>query len=220
MISILKYNIINIIQSKCNNPAIDLSGFDFRHQSGIMGRFDLEDQRDIPSPNTNSIAVALHTGTVSYQNMPATTIVDYERFFNDIHCAYYPPNDYVSNIKRVDYLLFSDDQSEFFILNELSQGSTKESDAKRQFIQTIQLWQNVGLLEQLLRQFAHIYCILSMRQKINNTPEGMADSFLEIDKLLSDRKIIKIKTLQKKGIYTIATDTFDKNAIRNLLNLE
>lgn len=152
--------------------------------------FDLVDCKAGASPLVN-----VHQGIVSYVNTNGYTL----RFIRyDEYLSSYNESKYSRGIGRCDYLAFDvDGQFDYFLLNELCEGKlqNKKQDGTNELARTLQFLSGSSRLKNGMASYKQRLCILSIKEQLIQSPEGMADAFNNAVRIippiytLTDRRI-------------------------------
>lgn len=142
----------------------------------VVGKvvFDVVDIRHMGLPMVRDFG----KGYASYLNdkqVYKLRILQYEEFMDAL-------GDVSKGRKRPDLMLYTTDSYSYFIIHELSRGSStnKRKDGKHQLGSTVQLLNRVPEIKKYISSFSHRLCILSGADGAVSTPEGIADAFSEI----------------------------------------
>lgn len=164
--------------------------------------FDIVDLRG----ETGLIKREIGKGEATYYNSKNLSLcfVRYEDFINQFRqCDANGKieKDWSKGMSRPDYIAYdTGDEKEFFIIHELSSGAigNKHKDGKLQLLNTVRLLTSRKAINDVLQNdFKERLCFLSARGCVGYTPNGNADSFMEIYKQLPDPLPIKNKSLEK-----------------------
>ena len=164
--------------------------------------FDLKD-KEIP------FIVGENEGSVTYKNFLSKEVyvTNYEEFVNSL-----PKNVQVGK-KRCDFLVYQEDGSLFFILNELSQSrniDAKESDALYQLQATLECLSDVASIKFKMDSCKYRLCIFSNRVKTIDSPLGMANAFNEAYMTIKQREAVPFEF---EGINKLGFKYFRANLI-------
>jgi len=142
--------------------------------------FDVVDTRD----KGMSVVREFGSGHASYLNdkqLYKLRIVLFEDFMNALGKV-------AKGVRRPDLMLYTTESTSYFIIHELSVGSSanKRKDGKHQLGNTVQLLNRIPKIKQYLSSFTHRLCILSGADGAVETPQGIADAFSEIYRLMPE----------------------------------
>lgn len=196
-------NHLNAIKKNVNGfRPVDIPA-DVPHESTQAECFDLIDKKD---PNITSMGA----GSVTYHNPEKVevNVINYENFLNSLP-------EYISKgLKRPDFIAYdSDSDSNFFIINELSQGkpANKRSDAKTQMHSALKLLMEIDESREFIRKRSHKLCVFSCRSQFPDTPENIADAFGLNAKKLPAKTPIKFQPITKVGFEAFESDIINLN---------
>ena len=99
-------------------------------------------------------------------------------------------------------------QKRCMIIHELSQGNirSKHKDGKTQLLNTVLILSKIPEFQSFLNEFqGRCYCFLSAQGCVEATPDGMADSFLEIYQKLPDPLPINNASITRRGFQAFET---------------
>ncbi|WP_407425079.1 hypothetical protein [Treponema sp.] len=117
--------------------------------------------------------------------------------------------DWTKGLSRPDYIAYdTGDGKDFFIIHELSSGviGNKHKDGKLQLLNTVRLLTSQKSINDVLQNdFKERLCFLSARGCVEYTPNGNADSFMEIYKQLPDPLPINNKLIEKRNFKAFET---------------
>ena len=161
--------------------------------------FDVVDTRHKGLP----VVRAFGEGHATYFNDSHTfklKIIQYEDFLNAL-------GDVSKHIKRPDLMLYTSELKSYFIIHEISIGSSrnKRKDGKHQLGNTIQLFNRIPAIKQYLSTFTNRLCILSGADGAVVTPNGIADAFSEIYHQIADPEPLNCAFCQKGGFDAFIT---------------
>ena len=176
--------------------------------------FDIVDTKN----NPGGIVRQANSGQATYYNGDEAhtyrlKFVKYEEYIDQFKkpamVAGGKDNDWCKGASRPDYLCYSVDDSEHFIIHELSEGSirSKLSDARNQLTRCVQFLMKSPKIKQYLQHFKKRICYLSVPDgvRMEYSPNGMADSFSEIYKNIPDPNPIKCRTFERNGFEAYET---------------
>ena len=172
--------------------------------------FDITDLRG----ESCSIKREIGKGEATYYNSENLSLcfIHYEDFINQFR--QYDVNgkiekDWTRGISRPDYIAYdTSDNKDFFIIHELSSGliRNKQKDGKLQLLNTVRLLTSLKKINDVLQNdFKERLCFLSARGCVEYTPNGNADSFMEIYKKLPDPLPINNKLIEKHNFKAFET---------------
>lgn len=177
--------------------------------------FDIVDTRY----NPGSIIRPYNSGQSTYYNGGQVItyrlrFIKFEEFLNQFRekssVKGQPDKDWAKWIKRPDYLCYSVDNKDYFIVHELSVGaiSSKRSDARAQLLSCLLFLFKSKTIEAYINCFTNKKCIVSARGCVQASPLGMADAFNEAYANIPDPNPIKCSIFYKKyGFSAIETNT-------------
>lgn len=156
-----------------NVPSADLAQVMAEKVEGKT-MFDVVDTRHVGPPVVREFGEG-HASYLNDRKVYELNILQYEDFMNAL-------GDVAKGRKRPDLMVYTTDSGSYFIIHELSRGSSanKRQDGKHQLGSTVQLLNRVPAIKQYLSAFSHRLCILSGADGAVNTPDGIADAFSEI----------------------------------------
>ena len=164
-----------------------------------------------------SIKCAPHTGDATYfngdeQHQYVLRFIRYEKFVNQFRT--YRDNgqidkDWTKSWSRPDYMAYDvSGQRRCMIIHELSQGNirNKHKDGRQQLLNTVLTLSKITDFQEFLNKFqGHCYCFLSAKGCVDATPDGMADSFMEIYGKLPDPLPINNTAITRRGFQAFET---------------
>lgn len=174
------------------------------------------DIRDVKG-TANSIKCAPQTGDATYyngdgQHQYVLRFIRYEEFVNQFRTYKENgqiDNDWTKNWSRPDYMAYDvSGQKRCMIIHELSQGNirSKHKDGKTQLLNTVLILSKIPEFQSFLNEFqGRCYCFLSAQGCVEATPDGMADSFLEIYQKLPDPLPINNTSITRRGFQAFET---------------
>lgn len=140
----------------------------------------------------------------------------YEKYLNQFKIVDAPgekEKDWTKGMKRADYLVYDKgEDKEYFIVHELSSGSikNKRKDGKIQLLNTVLDLYKQSSIKSLLNTYKQRLCFLSAKGCVTtNTPYSIANSFMEIYKLLPEPIPFHNVALERRGF-----KAFESNVIR------
>ena len=174
------------------------------------------DIRDVKGTE-NSIKCAPQTGDATYyngdeQHQYALRFIRYEEFVNQFRT--FKENgqvdkDWTKNWSRPDYMAYDvSGQKRCIIIHELSQGNirNKHKDGKTQLLNTVLILSKIPEFQSFMSEFqGRCYCFLSAQGCVEATPDGMADSFMEIYQKLPDPLPINNASITRRGFQAFET---------------
>lgn len=174
------------------------------------------DIRDVKGTE-NSIKCAPQTGDATYyngdeQHQYVLRFIRYEEFVNQFRT--FKENgqvdkDWTKNWSRPDYMAYDvSGQKRCMIIHELSQGNirNKHKDGKTQLLNTVLILSKIPEFQSFLNEFqGRCYCFLSAQGCVEATPDGMADSFMEIYQKLPDPLPINNASITRRGFQAYET---------------
>ena len=142
--------------------------------------FDVVDTRHMGLPMVRNFGEG-HASYLNDKQIYSLEILLYEDFMNKL-------GDVAKCRKRPDLMVYTTDSNSYFIIHELSIGSStnKRKDGKHQLGSTVQLLNRIPEIKQYLSAFSYRLCILSGADGAVNTPDGIADAFSEIYRQVAD----------------------------------
>ena len=142
--------------------------------------FDVVDTRHMGLPMVRNFGEG-HASYLNDKQIYSLEILLYEDFMNKL-------GDVAKGRKRPDLMVSTTDSNSYFIIHELSIGSStnKRKDGKHQLGSTVQLLNRIPEIKQYLSAFSYRLCILSGADGAVNTPDGIADAFSEIYRQVAD----------------------------------
>ena len=175
--------------------------------------FDIRDVNGL----ADSIKCDPHTGEATYyngddQHQYVLRFIRYEEFVDQFQT--YKSNgqidkDWTKSMSRPDYMAYDvSDEKRCMIIHELSKGNirNKHKDGKIQLQNTVLLLSKISAFQTFLKDFkGRCYCFLSAQGCIEATPEGMADSFMDIYSKLPDPLPIKNTMMARRGFQAFET---------------
>lgn len=154
--------------------------------------FDVVDTRHMGLPMVRNFGEG-HASYLNDKQIYSLEILLYEDFMNKL-------GDVAKGRKRPDLMVYTTDSNSYFIIHELSIGSStnKRKDGKHQLGSTVQLLNRIPEIKQYLSAFSYRLCILSGADGAVSTPDGIADAFSEIYRQVADPEPLNC-TLCKNG---------------------
>ena len=142
--------------------------------------FDVVDTRHMGLPMVRNFGEG-HASYLNDKQIYSLEILLYEDFMNEL-------GDVAKGRKRPDLMVYTTDSNSYFIIHELSIGSStsKRKDGKHQLGSTVQLLNRIPEIKQYLSAFSYRLCILSGADGAVSTPDGIADAFSEIYRQVTD----------------------------------
>lgn len=142
--------------------------------------FDVVDTRHMGPPMVRNFGEG-HASYLNNKQIYSLEILLYEDFMNEL-------GDVAKGRKRPDLMVYTTDSNSYFIIHELSIGSStnKRKDGKHQLGSTVQLLNRIPEIKQYLSAFSYRLCILSGADGAVSTPDGIADAFSEIYRQVAD----------------------------------
>lgn len=161
--------------------------------------FDVVDTRYMGLPVVRNFGEG-HASYLNDKNVYDLKIVQYEDFMNAL-------GDVAKGRKRPDLMVYTTDSSSYFIIHELSCGSStnKRQNGKHQLGSTVQLLNRVPAIKQYLSVFSHRLCILSGADGAVNTPDGIADAFSEIYRQVAEPEPLNCSLCKNGGFEAYIT---------------
>lgn len=131
--------------------------------------------------------------------------IDYENYIDQF------PATNTRGLKRSDFIVYPFNGKDFFIINELSQGSStsKLSDAKKQLQGTLLHLCSSCHTKQFIDNFIRKECIYSNKSNIISSPNGIADSFNLASIYIKPPIKHNLQLIEKFGFIMLETDTID-----------
>lgn len=168
--------------------------------------FDIRDTKG----QAVSIKCNPHSGEATYFNGDdehtyVLRFIRYEEFidqFRTYSSSGAISSDWTKNWSRPDYLVYDiTDQKRCVILHELSSGSikNKKRDGVIQLLNAVRMLDGIPEIKSFLDGFNGRYCYLSAKGCVDFTPSGMADSFMDIYRLLPDPLPINNTSISSRG---------------------
>lgn len=175
--------------------------------------FDIRDVRG----TGGSIKCNPRSGDATYyngddQHQYVLRFIHYEEFVNQFRT--YKGNgqidkDWTKNWSRPDYMAYDiSDEKRCMIIHELSQGNirNKHKDGRQQLLNTVLTLSKIPAFQSFLNEFqGRCYCFLSAQGCVEATPDGMADSFMEIYQKLPDPLPINNSSITRRGFQAFET---------------
>ena len=142
--------------------------------------FDVVDTRHMGLPMVRNFGEG-HASYLNDKQIYSLEILLYEDFMNKL-------GDVAKGRKRPDLMVYTTDSNSYFIIHELSIGSStnKRKDGKHQLGSTVQLLNRIPEIKKYLSAFSYRLCILSGADGAVSTPDGIADAFSEIYRQVAD----------------------------------
>ena len=155
--------------------------------------FDVVDTRHIGLPVVRNFGEG-HASYLNDKQIYSLEILLYEDFMNKL-------GDVAKGRKRPDLMVYTTDSNSYFIIHELSIGSStsKRKDGKHQLGNTVQLLNRIPEIKQYLSAFSYRLCILSGADGAVNTPDGIADAFSEIYRQVADPEPLNCSLCKNGG---------------------
>jgi len=156
--------------------------------------FDIVDIKDIGG----TIFREYTEGQASYTNehSKALRFIEFERFMNDL-------GDVSKNRKRADYLVYTLDSKDYFVVHEISTGSirNKRKDGRHQLENTVELFGKIPVIKKYLGSFTERICCLSGMDDKTKDPVSidLMGGFNDIYDLLPDPEPINSRKCLKHG---------------------
>ncbi|MDE6369142.1 MAG: hypothetical protein K2K94_07880 [Muribaculaceae bacterium] len=127
--------------------------------------------------------------------------IKYDNFIDQFRKS--PREDWSKDLKRADYIVTVLDNNNYFILHELSVGNIKSkgSDAKSQFIGTINFLMGIPKIKEYIDNCTVKKCIVSAKgcDDIKPSPRGVAAGFSRPYKIIPNPCEFEIPSLNKLG---------------------
>ncbi len=164
--------------------------------------FDIVDGKG----TTSTIKRMVGKGTATYFNGDERhtyklRFIRYEEYLNQF-------GKWTKGIGRADYIAYdcSDDKA-CFIIHELSDGKkgSKLSKARTQLFATLHLLFESPRVKTFIEKFNHKICVLTVGSVPVSSPNGMADGFYQIYKMLPDPIPINAKLITNRGFKAFET---------------
>ena len=155
--------------------------------------FDVVDTRHIGLPVVRNFGEG-HASYLNDKQIYSLEILMYEDFMNEL-------GDVAKGRKRPDLMVYTTDSNSYFIIHELSIGSStsKRKDGKHQLGNTVQLLNRIPEIKQYLSAFSYRLCILSGADGAVCTPDGIADAFSEIYRQVADPEPLNCSLCKNGG---------------------
>lgn len=178
--------------------------------------FDIVDMRG----HAGSIKREQGQGEATYYNGDGTyryalRFVRFEEFVNQFRTFRengQTENDWTRGMSRPDYMVYNTGENRsVFIIHELSSGDirSKHTDGRKQLLTAVVILSKIPSIRDYVGSFARRLCFLSAKGCVDTTPQGMADSFLEIYRHLPDPLPINNKSITNRGF-----EAFESNVIK------
>lgn len=205
MKSILKDKYIDyLVQLKSNahpDLTVDKGSVVIRVETTEQQHFDLVDKQE-------SIIVGLGKGSATYNNPTnkVVEVIDYEDLINQL------PSECNKDIKRADFILYHENGTDFFIINELSQSrnaSNKRNKAILQLSDTVKHLLASVDTKVFIDKFDRKICIFSNKDRLIPVSDNPAKAFEAIKEYLPDPVPIKFQPITKAGFEAVETSTFE-----------
>lgn len=176
--------------------------------------FDIVDLRG----KEGSIKCLQGEGEATYFNIDGLPLcfIRYEDFLNQFRTYTKDgkiEGDWSKGMSRPDYIAYdSGAEKKYFIIHEVSSGNiaNKHTDGRKQLLNTVFLLCSIKKINDILQgDFKGRYCFLSAKGCVKSTPNGNADSFMEIYNLLPDPIPIKNKAMEKRNFKAYETNAIN-----------
>lgn len=140
--------------------------------------FDIEDPKKMPIGSSFILQTGAGNATYNNQSARVLTFICYDEYltqFDDntnycIRCR---------NIGRADFVAFSNDDFQYFIIHELSVGgSSKYAKGIKQLFGTIHFLKKDNIVKAFIEQFQEIHLVLTTDSSPEPSPEEMACGFM------------------------------------------
>lgn len=210
MIDLLKTSILNHVNETRpgnlndpfpNEPMVEFemitdAGFDIVDTKGIGG----------------SIKRPVGEGTATYFNgTPDAThnlcFIKNEEYFNQFNIL--GIGDWAKGRSRPDYVVYTPDKPDYFIVHELSEGEVRSKLHKAviQILNYLRFLSDNPESKTFIGLFDKRLCYVSAKGCVAvPTPDGIADGFMDIYSLLPDPQPIHNKSIEKMGFSAYATN--------------
>lgn len=169
--------------------------------------FDIVDVKGIGG----SIKRVPATGTATYFNgngprRHELRFIRYEEYLNQFNT---PQGDWAKGMSRPDFIAYTLDSQDYFIIHELSEGAigSKKHKAVIQILNTVRFLSKIPDAKDYLDSFRERLCYVSAKGCVGiESPHGMADGFMAIYDKLPDPLPINNQSLERMGFSAYASN--------------
>lgn len=175
--------------------------------------FGIRDVKD----TTNTIVCTPEKGEAKYfngddQHQYVLRFIKYEEFidqFRTYKTDHSIDKDWTKKWSRPDYMAYdTTEEKRCVIIHELSIGNirNKRKDGQIQLLNTVLTLCKVPAIKSFFEQFeGRCYCFLSARGCVDETPDGMANGFMEIYQNLPEPLPINNSAISRRGFQAFET---------------
>lgn len=158
-----------------------------------------------------SIKRAPATGTATYFNgngprRHELRFIRYEEYLNQFNT---PQGDWAKGMSRPDFIAYTLDSQDYFIIHELSEGAigSKRHKAVIQILNTVRFLSKIPDVKDYIDPFRERLCYVSAKGCVGiESPQGMADGFMAIYDKLPDPLPINNQSLERMGFSAYASN--------------
>lgn len=183
------------------------------YEDTVLKVFDIVDTKEIGGP-----IIRIHNqGTATYyngdsQHTYSLRFIKNEEFFDQfrkINSITGKMDDWAKEISRPDYIVYDlSDLKTYFIIHELSEGSiqSKKSKAMTQFLKLVTMIAKSEISKQFCDSFKQRLCYVSAEGCVVETPNDMAEGFMDAYRNLPDPLPLNNKSIEKRGFYAFQSN--------------
>jgi len=194
MENLLKTSLLSYLNKQRPGNVAPVSSVGVSHQDTSETLFDIVDIKGIGGKIFRNYS----EGQASYTNERGLMLrfIEFERFMNDL-------GDVSKNRRRPDYLVYTHDSKEYFVIHEISTGSirNKRTDGRHQLENTVELFGKIPVIKKYLESFKERICCLSGMEGKIEIPMSIdfMGGFNDIYDILPDPEPINSKKCDKLG---------------------